>query len=223
VSWLRQIPPNCWCAVDTASPEMNRRNRLCIQLHRRFLFAGGGGAVDKFPLLWERKHVGELTVERESLYTWFTAEASLEKEKLWCAWVVGEQGELRLGVLEPAGNRIVIRRRFSNRMTAPMGRLLRGEIRPVSADCAGWEPISEPQRLFGSPWLTQRMKGIRGVMVRRTKGKICLAIPYQREAPFPLTTLFCFAKVRPIGGTDYVVFCFDREERPVMVQDHEKD
>ena len=35
--------------------------------------------MDKFPLLWEGTSLGELTVEQEPLYTWFTAAACRER------------------------------------------------------------------------------------------------------------------------------------------------
>ena len=75
--------------------------------------------MDKFPLLGSGHPAGELATEKEPLYTWFTARCHLPEEGLWCAWAVGEQGELRLGVLEPEGGQMSIRRRFSDRMTAP--------------------------------------------------------------------------------------------------------
>ena len=87
--------------------------------------------MDKFPLIWAGNPVGELTVEREALYTWFTARCHLPEEGLWCAWVVGAEGELRLGILEPNGEEASIRRRFSDHMTGPIGRLIRGEARPA--------------------------------------------------------------------------------------------
>ena len=38
--------------------------------------------MDKFPLIWAGNPVGELTVEREALYTWFTARCHLPEEGL---------------------------------------------------------------------------------------------------------------------------------------------
>ena len=75
--------------------------------------------MDKFPLLWNGRAVGALTTERQELYTWFTARCRLPERGLWCAWAVGDQGELRLGVVEPEGSQATIRRRFSDRMTVP--------------------------------------------------------------------------------------------------------
>ena len=88
--------------------------------------------MDKFPLLWKERAVGELTAEREALYTCFSARCTLPAEGLWCAWVVGDKGELRLGVLEPQGGAGVICRRFSHRMTAPAGQLLEQRAVPFA-------------------------------------------------------------------------------------------
>ena len=52
--------------------------------------------MDKFPLLYGGRPLGELTAEREALYTWFDARCVLPGEGLWCAWAVGDQGELHL-------------------------------------------------------------------------------------------------------------------------------
>lgn len=61
--------------------------------------------MDKFPLMQGGVSVGELITEQEALYTWFEARCRLPGEGLWCAWAVGDRGELRLGVLEPCGDR----------------------------------------------------------------------------------------------------------------------
>ena len=172
--------------------------------------------MDNFPLMLEGRPAGELTAEREGLYTWFSARCPLP-EGLWCAWAVGDRGELRLGVLEPEGAQGTIRRRFSRQLTAPLGRLLRGEVRPAGAGAPEtWEPAPDPERLFRSPWLRQRLKGARGARTRQTGERRYLALPYDKGKPFPLTTLFCFAHVRAIGEGTYVVYAFDGQERPVF-------
>ena len=74
--------------------------------------------MDKFPVIWKGKSVGELVLEPEKLYTWFAVRCCVP-EGLWCAWVVGKNGELRLGVLEPAAGEFVIRRRYSEQMASP--------------------------------------------------------------------------------------------------------
>lgn len=172
--------------------------------------------MDKFPMLRDGRPAGELSVEREGLYTCFTARCALT-EGLWCAWAVGDRGELRLGVLEPSGTQGSIRRRFSRQLTAPLGRLLRGEVRPADArEPEAWEAAAAPEQFFHAPWLRQRLKGLQGVRTRQAGEVRYLALPYGKAEPFPLTTLFCFAQVRKIGAELYVVYGFDSQERPVF-------
>ena len=175
------------------------------------------GCIDKFPLLLDGRAAGELTVEREALYTWFDARCRLPGEGLWCAWAVGQEGSLRLGVLEPMGQEAVIRRRFSGRMTEPLGRLLRGEVRPAAAeDRQVWQAVPDPETLFQASWLRKRLRGAAGALVRTEEGRTLLALPWDSKKAFPLPTLFCFASIRSINGGNYVVFAFDGEERPVF-------
>ena len=172
--------------------------------------------MDKFPLLWKEAPLGELTTEREALYTWFTARCRLPGKGLWCAWAVGAQGELRIGVLEPVGDQAVIRRRFSDRMTAPLGKLLRGELRPASCEAVAWEPVPEPARLFHTPWLQKQLRGAEGPLLRREGVRRSLALPFDKGKPFPLTALFCFARITSIRGQLYAVYSFDEKEWPVF-------
>ncbi len=174
--------------------------------------------MDKFPLIWNGRSIGELTAEREALYTWYDARCRLPGEGLWCAWAVGDAGELRLGILEPSAGGAAIRRRFSDRMTAPLGRLLRGEVRSASpaAENGQWRRAEQPETLFLGPLLRQRLRGVQGALTKRVRGQCLLALPYDRERPFILTALFCFARVRRIEGREYAVFAFDETEQPVF-------
>ena len=173
--------------------------------------------MDKFPLMQDGRPVGELITEREALYTWYEARCRLPGEGLWCAWAVGDRGELRLGVLEPCGNRASIRRRFSAQLTAPMGRLLQGEIRPVRpAEPGDWAPLERPEALFRSRWLREQLWGLSGLLTRSGDGRRYVAAPYDAGRPFPLPALFCFARVVRIGGRIYAVFAFDKGEQPVF-------
>ena len=171
--------------------------------------------MERFPLLWGSAEVGEVAVERDGLYICFSAAAQVP-EGLWCVWVVGEQGEFRLGVLEPRGERSVIRRRLSGRMTAPVGRLLRGEVRSVSRETSEWECASDPAGLFRSEWLRRRLERCEAGLFRRETGRLYLAVPYDVRDPFRLEALFCFAHIREIRGKRYVVFLFDEAEWPMF-------
>ena len=171
--------------------------------------------MDKFPLMQDGRPVGELITEREALYTWFEARGRVPEEGIWCAWAVGDRGELRLGVLEPCGDGAVIRRRFSARLTEPLGRIRQGELRPAHpAEPGDWLPAAG--ELFRSPWLREQLQNASGVLTRQAAGRRYVALPYDAGRPFPLPALFCLARVCRIGGRDYVVYAFDSGERPVL-------
>ena len=174
--------------------------------------------MDKFPLVWKGGSVGELTAEQEALYTWYSVCCRIPEEGIWCAWAVGERGELRLGVVEPKGDRATIRRRFSHQLTAPLGALVRGELRPAAAraETGTWESVPLPMNLFRTPWLRRWMQGAANVLTREEAGRRYVALPYDPRRPFPLTPLFCFARVARIQGREYAVFAFDRNELPVF-------
>ena len=173
--------------------------------------------MDKFRILWNETDVGQLILEKENLYTWFHVQCHLPEKGLWCAWVIGEQGELRLGILEPEGERFVIRRRYSERLTSPLGNILNGEIRPAFCHEERWEAILEPYKQIHNPWLRQQLCEIRGVLVCMEAEMLLVAVPYDRRSSFPLVSLFCFADIRTIRKQNYAVFAFDKTNCPVFL------
>ena len=115
------------------------------------------------------------------------------------------------------GDLASIRRRFSARLTDPLGRLQWGEIRPACpAETGAWTPLTAPEALFRAPGLRRELGRTPGVLIRDRGDRRDMAVPYDPARPFPLTALFCFARICRIGGRDYAVFAFDREERPVF-------
>lgn len=173
--------------------------------------------MDKYPLTYAGKTVGELNCEREGLYTWFSVSCHPPEDGVWCAWAIGECGELRLGVLEPTGRQFGICRRFSGHQTEPLGQLCRGEIRLQSQVCeTEWELLNQPEQRFHSPWLCTQIRNSPGVMTRREGERQLLAFPWDKKRPFPLVELFCFAREMCVCQKKCLVFAFDREERPVF-------
>ena len=120
--------------------------------------------MDKYPVFREEQTVGELTVAPDALYTAFSVSCR-GREGLCCAWAVGETGNLRIGVLEPENGCLQIRRRFSKRLTDPLGPILRGELRPLGEEREQWEPL-RPE-LLRSPYLRCRLSGFSDVLTCR--------------------------------------------------------
>lgn len=173
--------------------------------------------MERLPIMYQGAQVGELAVEHLAGDVGFSARCTGMGKGLWCLWVVGSTGELRLGVLEDRGREAVFSRRFSQRMTAPLGHLLRGELRSAGESRGSiWQSVSRPEALFRTPWLRRALTGAEGALIKKA-GKGCfLALPYSPERPFPLTPLFCFCRICRIEQREYAVFCFDDAEWPVL-------
>lgn len=157
-------------------------------------------------LLEGEREIGTLTAAEEGLYTRFTARGTLPDDGLWCVWLVGELGRVRLGVLEPRGTEGVLSRRLSRRETAPLGRLLRGELRPTGEPV--WRNLTAEE--------TKRLGKFPNARIRETEQGWELALPFDPKRPFPLTKLFCFAAAWQGEGERQVVYCFDKEGGPCL-------
>ena len=173
--------------------------------------------MDKFPVvLAGGSAIGELTVEREMRHTCFVAQVCLPQAGLWCLWVVGDKGTLRLGVLESNTGDVLLRRRFSEQLVMPIGRVVRGEIRPVEERGHEWEPVMSVEQVFMSAWLQQKLCG-QGGMLRKRCGDIqYIAIPYDKCNAFTAIELFCFARLLDIGGALYLTLCFNEKEQVIF-------
>lgn len=175
--------------------------------------------MESIPLLWAGERVGEISGEPEGLYTRLRVRCRRSKPGLWYAWLVGGQGELRLGVLEPVSGGLSIRRRLSRRELEPLGTLVRGEVRGASA--VTWEPLVRPQ--FKTPYLREQLQGKPGLLTKAADQNCrWIAVPYEERSPFPLPAMFCLAHLLRIGGRRYAVFAFDQQEFPVLLPETDK-
>ena len=166
-----------------------------------------------YPVLEGDQATGEMTVTPEALYTVF--DVSCPKRKgLWCAWAVGRTGRLRIGVLEPEAGCLYIRRRFSHELTAPLGTVLRGELRSLTEEREHWEPLNLDS--LNSSYLRCPRGPLPGVLTCRMDGSRLIAVPRDDSRPFPLEAMFCFASSRPVKGRSCWVFRFDGREWPVF-------
>ena len=168
--------------------------------------------MERLPLLCRGMNVGELTVEGLPGEVRFSTRCPGDGKELQSLWVVGNRGELRLGVMEEAFSRC-----FSRRMTAPLGPLLRGELRKVGEDRGvEWQQVMHPEELFRTPWLRRALMGVEGALTKMEAGRRVLALPYSARRPFPLVPIFCFCSIRNIAQRDYAVFVLDEKEWPLV-------
>ena len=171
--------------------------------------------MESLPVLLEGKKCGELLAEERGLYIFYRAvcdlKADIEPMRLF---VVGEQGELRLGVIQPENGKFILCRQISARETAAAGRILRCELRSDVSGEPEWERVVEPEKLFRDPALKRHLRNGTDVLIRRSSDRCFVALPFDVRRPFPMTDLFCLARVRRIRQRPYAVFCFDRQEKP---------
>ena len=172
--------------------------------------------MDKFALMREGKAVGELQWEQETDSAVVSARCPPQGDGLWCAWAIGQRQELRIGLMEKQNGQWSIRRRFSRRLTDPLGPLVRGELRAVGQgeQKDAWKAVERPEMLFRPLWLRRQMQGMQGVKTRKGEGSRFVAIPYAKNKPFPLPALFCFARIVEMGEREYAVFAFDERDWP---------
>lgn len=133
---------------------------------------------------------------------------------LYKCWLRGAGGEALLGTFVPEGGGLALKR------TVTVGELTRqGAWPPTGARAGlaftfsggeapppGWSRERSPGRLLGEPLLAEAAPG--PALVRRESWGFQLAYPYEADKPFPLTPIFCFARLERLEGRDYLCFPF---------------
>lgn len=136
---------------------------------------------------------------------------------LYRAVLIGERGELSLGVMEPEDGKLVLRRRPALCDLAPLG-----AVRCIRAGCSfpfrkktAWERTTCPAELFREPFLRERAALQPVAWWRREDERLTVAFPLKSGEAFPLETLFCFARPIIVEGERCAVFTFDASEVPI--------
>ena len=78
-----------------------------------------------------------------------------------------------------------------------------------------WQRLSEGP-FFRSARLDCALRCTRGALWRQSDGGKLLAIPYAPDAPFPLSELFCFARICCVMGKWCVVYRLDEQNVPIF-------
>ena len=181
--------------------------------------------MERLPLTSQGGARGEVTVCPQGARTELRASLDDPGDGLYRAYLLGERGELALGVLPPEGGRLALCRRLYSRDVAALGPLLRGEARrsfrfqdtPQAAPPvqSSWHETRCPAQLFQSRFLQNRLRPIGRAWWRREGVLLRLALPLEEGRPFPLEALFCLGRVQCVEGVRCVVYTF-REEEPVL-------
>ncbi len=172
---------------------------------------------------------GVLTVHEEGLRAVFEADMPDDRQGLYKVHVAGAGGGMLLGTLMPESGRLHLRR------SLPVGELRQKGCWPVTKGEAkiafhfeqssnsgangcppGWHREENPAQLMGDRILARAAGQTRGMLLRREEGGFSLAVPFDQARDFPLTPLFCFARVEHLGQRPYAIFKFNGHGCPIF-------
>ena len=157
---------------------------------------------------------GEVLLTPEGSRTIIRAAMEDPEDGLYRAWLVGDRGELALGVMEPGGGKLTACRRVYRRDVESLGVLRRGEAR-CSFRFGGetpWRETGCPAAMFRTPFLRSRLGRFGRAWHRREGERLELALPLEAAGPFPLEALFCLGRLERVEGRECVVYAFQGEE-----------
>ncbi len=171
--------------------------------------------MERYELYCQGAVRGEISRWPQGACTRVEARMEDPGDGVYRASLVGERGTLKLGVLEPEGDALGLRRCPYSRDVAAVGPVLRGEAACSVPFPSRWEPEERPALLMGDPFLSRRLADCRRAWRRREGNELCLALPMEQGKPFPLETLFCLARVETVQGALCAVYRFSGEGRPL--------
>ncbi len=168
---------------------------------------------------------GTLHIQRWETRVDLTLHVPNDQLGLYRAWVAGDSGErFFLGTLLPQENQLVLHRSLS------LAQLDLAHCLPIvswgmelfhrfaeSNLPQGWREQEHPAQFLPPesefiPLLQQYPKAL---VCQHAQG-VQIALPAAAEAPFPLPVLFCFARLRTLGGKNHWVFPFDLLGKPQL-------
>ena len=173
--------------------------------------------METYPLYKGGVLSGRLICRQEGLYNLFRAECTDSGGEICRAYAVGEKGELLLGVMEPIQGELRLIRRLSCRETEAAGPLRSCEVRSISKEAEeSWQVLDHPGSFFQNGPFQNRLRQAERALWCEDGSVRRLALPYDAHKPFPLTELFCFARIQTIHGKEWAVFAFDRQGHPTF-------
>ena len=173
----------------------------------------------EYPVFYRERQMGEAAVTDQGGRTQVEVSCRRDNGGLFRAYLLCERGEYPLGVLEPRGESMALRRTVRTGELQALGRVCRCEVRmsyPFSGGEA-WEPLDAAADFFRRDnALARQLAALPGALWRRERDQNLLALPYAPDRPFPLPALFCFAQIRTIQGESYAVYRFSGAGDPVF-------
>ena len=159
---------------------------------------------------------GEAALKEDGARVEICAEIADPGDGLYRAVLTGDRGELPLGVMEPRGGMLTLRRRPELCEVARVGggRCIRVGCSFPFGKTRTWTRTDEPGGLVCDDFLCERLARQPYAWWRRGGEKLFIALPLKTDAPFPLEALFCLARVERVEGEVCAVYAFDKSGIP---------
>jgi len=160
---------------------------------------------------------GEATLERRDGRAEIEVSMKDPADGLYRAVLTGERGQLPLGVMEPHHGVLLLRRKPYLRDVERLGALRDVQVSRSFAfrRSETWKKTDRPAELVRSDFLKKRLGQYHVALWKKNGDSLCLALPLTDDTPFPLESLFCFARLESLDGRRCVVYTFNSEETPV--------
>ena len=166
---------------------------------------------------------GAVTVRQEGRCALCRAISRAGERALYKAWLIGDKGRVLLGTLIPEGGALRLRRSLEvswlERQGAwpPRGaEILEAYSLGPQTIPQGWNRQEEPWRLLEGE-LRECAREFHWAFLKRDMEGFFLALPWEGKKPFPLTPLFCLARVERLEGKWYILFRFSRQGKPELL------
>lgn len=174
--------------------------------------------MGEVPVCCRGVRCGEARLREEGGRLEIRAELPDPRDGLYRGVLVCRQGELSLGVLHAENGNLVLRRRPEKSELARLGEPVCVQIGCSFAfgTAAVWEKTVHPSTLLQDTFLCARLERCACAWWRKEQGRLVIALPVGQQEPFPLETMFCFAKVARVEGEVCAVYTFDAAQQPVM-------
>lgn len=168
--------------------------------------------MQQFPILLDGREIGTACLDGARC----TARCRVPEDGLYRAYLRGAQGEALIGVLEPRAGAAYAERRLTEAERAALGTIAEAyAARSFAFAPEDWQPLP-PGAFFRDEALNRALAQIPGAQTCREGGGRLLALPFDPCRPFPLQELFCFARIRRVGGGLCAVYRVDGQGRPIF-------
>ncbi len=167
---------------------------------------------------------GHLEIREDGPQVHLSVWRGMDGAGLYKAWLRGNGPDFLLGTLMPEGEYLKLQRTLS------LDTLKRVGCWPISGGrtamsfhftgaepqhfSARWRWEHRPSARFSDPLLADSAASWGSMLLRETEQGFQLAAPFDPRRPFPITMLFCLARVAQVDGQPHVVFSFQGDGTP---------